>query len=113
MSNTNQLKELLENFAVKIGTDHKILDGKKADKAEVERINQAINTLKSELLGGDGMDETLDTIKEISEKLKELQSSNVGEAMLSKLQELKTEIDTLKQLNEIDDLVAIYERAKG
>lgn len=127
MSN-QQIKQALEQFSQAVGTDIKQLTNEKADKTELAqkfdelqsviagkssdtqaKINEAITALKNELLGGD-VDETLDTLKEIGEKLKELgESGTVAGAITEKLTELKSQIDEVANA----DLVAIYNQAKG
>lgn len=127
------MKSKLTAFATAVGEDIKDLRESKANKTDLQEINQtiqalqsreqglneqavilkieqAISAVKSELLGGEGLDATLDTLKEIGDKIKELASSDVGEAVTQKLTELKQQIDEIK---DVGDLVRIYNESKG
>lgn len=122
-------------FVQAVGADFKTLNQDKADKTELEQkfnqlnevitglqsrengvteqvVTQKITELKNELFGGE-LDETLDTLKEIGDKLKELSDDNtISGAITEKLTELRGLIDQVKKDNEIDDLVQIYNTAK-
>lgn len=122
-------------FVQAVGADFKALNQDKADKTELEQkfnqlnevitglqsrengvteqmVTQKITELKNELFGGE-LDETLDTLKEIGDKLKELSDdSTISGAITEKLTELRGLIDQVKKDNEIDDLVQIYNTAK-
>lgn len=129
MSNT----EKLTAFATAVGVDIKDLQANKADKTALEALRQELQSagtgsagdtvgeavqqaidaakaaVKSEILGGEA-DDTLDTIKEIADKLKELQNDeSISGAITAKLQELKSQIDALAGA----DLVAAYTTAKA
>lgn len=128
------MKQKLTQFAQAVGADIKALNAGKADKSELVAINQAvealqnreqgvteqtviqkitesISQLKSELLGGEGLDETLDTLKELGDKLKELGGNGeLSQAITEKLTELKSQIDEAK---DVGDLLQTYNEAKG
>lgn len=73
-------------------------------------VTQKISELKNELLGGEGLDETLDTLKELGEKLKELkEDDSISAAITQKLTELNEKIEA-QAIS--DDLVQVYTAAK-
>lgn len=73
-------------------------------------VTQKISELKNELLGGEGLDETLDTLKELGEKLKELkEDDSISAAITQKLTELNDKIEA-QAIS--DDLVQVYTAAK-
>lgn len=73
-------------------------------------VTQKISELKNELLGGEGLDETLDTLKELGEKLKELkEDDSISAAITQKLTELNEKIEA-QAIS--DDLIQIYTAAK-
>lgn len=73
-------------------------------------VTQKISELKNELLGGEGLDETLDTLKELGEKLKELkEDDSISAAITQKLTELN---DKIEAHSVSDDLVQVYTAAK-
>lgn len=123
-------------FVQAVGTDIKELQNQKANKTELtekfDQLNQVvqglqsraegvteqvviekITALKNELLGGEGLDETLDTVKELGDKLKEMRDDQtISGAITAKLTELKEQIDAVKDALRIDDLVQVYNTAK-
>ncbi|MGX2951608.1 hypothetical protein ACWIUA_12050 [Ursidibacter sp. B-7004-1] len=117
----------LAAFAQAVGTDYKELKGLisqvQSTLAELAQSNaistqiqQAITALKNELMGGE-LDEQLDTLKELGDKLKELQNDDsVAGAVTQKLTELKQKIETVETaINALNtaDFVQIYQTAKG
>lgn len=80
-----------------------------------EQIQSAISALRNELLG-EGADEALDTLKEIGDKLKELEGDeSVSAAILQKFTEVNKEISDIKeQIKEFSlvDFEQIYNTAK-
>ncbi|HDR0955225.1 hypothetical protein NMW79_04980 [Pasteurella multocida] len=86
-------------------------------------INNAISNLKNELMGGE-LDAHLDTLKELGDKLKELQQDdNLSSAIIQKftevnqkIEELTNTVEPLKNLStelEGTDFVGTYNTAKG
>lgn len=76
-----------------------------AAKSEIlEQVQSSVAALKSELLGGAA--EELDTFKELADELNRLKSSGseAPEALLSKLTELRQEVDALKSNSAAVDL---------
>ncbi|MGX2951614.1 hypothetical protein ACWIUA_12080 [Ursidibacter sp. B-7004-1] len=117
----------LTAFAQAVGADYKELKGLisqvQSTLAELPQSNavstqiqQAITALKNELMGGE-LDEQLDTLKELVDKLKELQNDDsVAGAVTQKLTELKQKIETVETaINALNtaDFVQIYQTAKG
>lgn len=107
-------------FAQAVGTDVKDLKNNKADKTELaniqnklndvvnaEALNNAINGLKTEILG-DGVPEQLNTLKEIADSITQM-NSDTDSAVVQKITELGQRIDTINNT----DLVATYNEAKG
>ncbi|QPB42243.1 hypothetical protein [Rodentibacter haemolyticus] len=114
----SQSTQKLVLFAQAVGADIKALTKRiddlinqpaQVDLTQVrEEITQAINGLRNQLAGGE-LDESLDTLKEIADKLKE--DSNVAVAITQKLTELNGKITALEQ--EINlDLLTTYNQAK-
>lgn len=108
--------EKLTKFAQAVGTDIKDIKtqlANKADKSEVgqggitqQQLETAIAGVKTAILG-EGVQEELDTLKEIAEKIKA--GENPDSAIVSKMTELGQKITDL----ETTDFVQIYNSAKN
>ncbi|MGX2968818.1 hypothetical protein ACWIVU_00595 [Ursidibacter arcticus] len=124
---TTTANQKLTAFAQAVGTDYKELKGLitqiqtalaelPQSNAVSTQIQQAITALKNELMGGE-LDEQLDTLKELGNKLKELQNDGtVAGAITQKLSELKQKIEGLETaFNGLieTNFVEIYQQAKG
>ena len=101
-----------EAVVVAIGTDiknlRKAIDDKEASAGITEQqLNEAIQRLKSEILGDD-VPENLDTLKEIADKIATLNGDTSG-AIVAKLTELGQKIDAVANV----DYLAAYNEAKG
>lgn len=106
----------LHDFAQAVGADIKEIKttlAGKAEKGEVtangiteERLTQAINQAKTEIIGG--APENLNTLKEIADKIS-ASGGNTDSGIISKMTELGTRIDTIEQ----EDLVSVYNTAKA
>lgn len=102
----------LEAVVVAIGTDIKNLRKAVSDK-EVnagiteQQLNEAIQRVKSDILG-EGVPESLDTLKEIADKIANL-GGDTSRAIVAKLTELGQKIDAVADV----DYLAVYNEAKG
>lgn len=72
-----------------------------------QQLNEAIQRAKSDILG-EGVPESLDTLKEIADKIASL-DGDTSRAIVAKLTELGQKID---DVTDVDYLVA-YNQAKG
>lgn len=103
----------LHDFAQAVGADIKeiktTLSGK-ADKGSEgiteERLTQAINQAKTDIIGG--APENLNTLKEIADNI-EAAGGNTNSGIISKMTELGGRIDAIEQ----EDLVNVYNTAKA
>lgn len=99
----------LHDFAQAVGADIKEIKASIASKATgvtEERLTQAINQAKTEIIGN--APEELDTLKEIVDKITAA-GGNTDSGIISKMSELGTRIDTIEQ----EDLVSVYNSAKN
>ena len=102
----------LEAVVVAIATDIKNLRKAVNDK-EVsagiteQQLNEVIQRVKSDILG-EGVPESLDTLKEIADKIATLNGYTSG-AIVAKLAELGQKIDDVTNV----DYLAAYNQAKG
>lgn len=102
----------LEAVVVAIGTDiknlRKAVNDKEAGAGITEQqLNEAIQRAKTDILG-EGVPESLDTLKEIADKIATLNSDTSG-AIVAKLTELGQKIDAVTDV----DYLAAYNEAKG
>ena len=102
----------LEAVVVAIGTDIKNLRKAVNDKESSagiteQQLNEAIQHAKSDILG-EGVPESLDTLKEIADKIATLGGDTSG-AIVAKLTELGQKIDAVTDV----DYLAAYNEAKG
>ena len=102
----------LEAVVVAIGTDiknlRKAVNDKEAGAGITEQqLNEAIQRVKADILG-EGVPESLDTLKEIAEKIATLGGDTSG-AIVAKLTELGLKIDALADI----DYLAADNEAKG
>lgn len=102
----------LEAVVVAIGTDIKNLRKAVNDKETgagitEQQLNEAIQRAKSDILG-EGVPESLDTLKEIADKIATLNGDTSG-AIVVKLTELGQKIDAVADV----DYLAAYNEAKG
>ena len=102
----------LETVVVAIGTDIKNLRKAINDKETgagitEQQLNEAIQRAKTDILG-EGVPESLDTLKEIADKIATLNSDTSG-AIVAKLTELGQKIDAVTDV----DYLAAYNEAKG
>ena len=99
----------LHDFAQAVGADIKEIKASIASKAvgiTEERLTQAINQAKTDIIGG--APENLDTLKEIADNI-ESAGGNTESGIITKMTELGTRIDTIEQ----EDLVSVYNTAKA
>lgn len=99
----------LHDFAQAVGADIKEIKASIANKTvgvSEERLTQAINQAKTEIIGN--APEELDTLKEIADKITAA-GGNTDSGIISKMTELGTRIDTIEQ----EDLVSVYNTAKA
>lgn len=99
----------LHDFAQAVGADIKEIKASIASKptgVSEERLTQAINQAKTDLIGG--APEELDTLKELADKIA-AGGGNVDSGIITKMTELGTRIDTIEQ----EDLVSVYNTAKN
>lgn len=103
----------LHDFAQAVGADIKEIKttlSSKADKGSEgiteERLTQAINQAKTDLIGG--APEELDTLKELADKIN-AGGGSVDSGIISKMTELGGRLDTIEQ----EDLVSVYNTAKA
>lgn len=103
----------LHDFAQAVGTDIKEIKTALAGKADKgsegvteERLTQAINQAKTDIIGG--APENLNTLKEIADNI-ESAGGNTDSGIITKMTELGGRIDTIEQ----EDLVSVYNAAKA
>lgn len=103
----------LHDFAQAVGADIKEIKTTLAGKEDKgaggiteERLTQAINQAKTDIIGN--APEELDTLKEIADKISAA-GGNTDSGIISKMTELGTRIDTIEQ----EDLVSVYNTAKA
>ena len=103
----------LHDFAQAVGADIKEIKTTLAGKADKgsegiteERLTQAINQAKTDLIGG--APEELDTLKELADKIA-AGGGNVDSGIITKMTELGGRLDTIEQ----EDLVSVYNTAKN
>lgn len=117
------LNEKLIAFATEVGNDYRELKGlidalqsRSQSNSQLKReIAQAITNLKNELMGGE-LDAQLDTLKELGDKLKEIEADDsIKGAILQKFTDINGKTQALEQwqtqLNELN-LVQTYQQAK-
>ena len=102
----------LEAVVVAIGTDIKNLRKAISDKeagagVTEQQLNEATQRVKADILG-EGVPESLDTLKEIADKIATLDGDTSG-AIVTKLTELGQKIDAVADV----DYLAAYNQAKG
>lgn len=102
----------LEAVVVAIGTDIKNLRKAVNDKESSagiteQQLNEVIQRAKADILG-EGVPESLDTLKEIADKIATLNGDTSG-AIVAKLTELGQKIDAVTDV----DYLAAYNEAKG
>lgn len=117
------LEQRLTLFAQAVGEDYKalradlqtLLSQQQANTNVTALIEQAITALKNELMGGE-LDAQLDTLKELGDKLKALETdSSVTGAILTKFTEITAKLTVLEaQITALStpNLVEIYTTAK-
>lgn len=99
----------LHDFAQAVGADIKEIKASIASKTvgvSEERLTQAINQAKTDIIGG--APEELDTLKEIADKITAA-GGNTDSGIISKMTELGGRLDTIEQ----EDLVSVYNTAKA
>lgn len=103
----------LYDFAQAVGADIKEIKTTLAGKADKgsegiteERLTQAINQAKTDIIGG--APENLNTLKEIADNI-EAAGGNTNSGIITKMTELGGRIDTIEQ----EDLVNVYNTAKA
>lgn len=103
----------LHDFAQAVGADIKEIKTTLAGKADKgsegiteERLTQAINQAKTDIIGG--APENLNTLKEIADNI-EAAGGNTGSGIITKMTELGGRLDTIEQ----EDLVSVYNTAKN
>lgn len=99
----------LHDFAQAVGADIKEIKASIANKTvgvSEERLTQAINQAKTDIIGG--APENLNTLKEIADNI-EAAGGNTGSGIITKMAELGTRLDTIEQ----EDLVNVYNAAKA
>lgn len=103
----------LHDFAQAVGADIKEIKTTLAGKADKgsegiteERLTQAINQAKTDIIGG--APENLNTLKEIADSIKTA-GGNTDSGIVSKMTELGGRLDTIEQ----EDLVSVYNTAKN
>lgn len=103
----------LHDFAQAVGADIKEIKTTLAGKADKgsegiteERLTQAINQAKTDIIGG--APENLNTLKEIADNI-EAAGGNTDGGIITKMTELGTRLDTIEQ----EDLVSVYNAAKA
>lgn len=98
-------------FAEALGADNKTIMQLLAAKVDMATLTQAIEqaktAVKAEILG-EGVPESLDTLKEIATAISGMSGDTEG-AVVKKLAELGTRLDTFANL----DLVSTYNAAKA
>lgn len=103
----------LHDFAQAVGADIKEIKTTLAGKADKgsegiteERLTQAINQAKTDIIGG--APENLNTLKEIADNI-EAAGGNTDSGIITKMTELGGRLDTIEQ----EDLVNVYNAAKA
>lgn len=103
----------LHDFAQAVGADIKEIKTTLAGKADKgsegiteERLTQAINQAKTDIIGG--APENLNTLKEIADNI-EAAGGNTNSGIITKMTELGGRLDTIEQ----EDLVSVYTAAKA
>lgn len=103
----------LHDFAQAVGADIKEIKTTLAGKADKgsegiteERLTQAINQAKADIIGG--APENLNTLKEIADNI-EAAGGNTNSGIITKMTELGGRLDTIEQ----EDLVSVYNTAKN
>lgn len=103
----------LHDFAQAVGADIKEIKTTLAGKADKgsegiteERLTQAINQAKTDIIGG--APENLNTLKEIADNI-EAAGGNTDSGIITKMTELGGRLDTIEQ----EDLVSVYNTAKN
>lgn len=99
----------LHDFAQAVGADIKEIKASIASKVTgvtEERLAQAINQAKTDIIGG--APENLNTLKEIADNI-EAAGGNTNSGIISKMTELGGRLDTIEQ----EDLVNVYNTAKN
>lgn len=99
----------LHDFAQAVGADIKEIKASIASKTTgvtEERLTQAINQAKTDIIGG--APENLNTLKEIADNI-EAAGGNTNGGIITKMTELGTRIDTIEQ----EDIVSVYNAAKA
>lgn len=103
----------LHDFAQAVGADIKEIKTTLAGKEDKgaggiteERLTQAINQAKTDIIGN--APEELDTLKEIADKISAA-GGNTDSGIIAKMTELGGRLDTIEQ----EDLVSVYTAAKA
>lgn len=99
----------LHDFAQAVGADIKEIKASIANKTvgvSEERLTQAINQAKTDIIGG--APENLNTLKEIADNI-EAAGGNTDSGIITKMTELGGRLDTIEQ----EDLVSVYNTAKN
>ena len=99
----------LHDFAQVVGADIKEIKASIANKTvgvSEERLTQAINQAKTDIIGG--APENLNTLKEIADNI-EAAGGNTNSGIITKMTELGGRLDTIEQ----EDLVSVYTAAKA
>lgn len=104
----NKLEAVVVAIATDIKNLRKAVNDKEAGAGITEQqLNEAIQRAKTDILG-EGVPESLDTLKEIADKIATLNSDTSG-AIVAKLTELGQKIDAVTDV----DYLAAYNEAKG
>lgn len=104
----NKLEAVVVAIATDIKNLRKAVNDKEAGAGITEQqLNEAIQRAKTDILG-EGVPESLDTIKEIADKIATLNDDTSG-AIIAKLTELGQKIDDVTDV----DYLAAYNEAKG
>lgn len=99
----------LHDFAQAVGADIKEIKASIASKptgVSEERLTQAINQAKTDIIGG--APENLNTLKEIADNI-EAAGGNTDSGIITKMTELGGRLDSIEQ----EDLVSVYNTAKN
>lgn len=99
----------LHDFAQAVGADIKEIKASIASKptgVSEERLTQAINQTKTDIIGG--APENLNTLKEIADNI-EAAGGNTDSGIITKMTELGGRLDSIEQ----EDLVSVYNTAKN
>lgn len=104
----NKLEAVVVAIATDIKNLRKAVNDKEAGAGITEQqLNEAIQRAKTDILG-EGVPESLDTLKEIADKIATLNGDTSG-AIVAKLTELGQKIDAVTDV----DYLAAYNEAKG